>query len=115
LNPLYHVVGVTGSGKTTLAMKHAINHPTTNFFIGCHPSKQLERRPLDFMICSMPPSAANNVAPADTIFEVSHAIKRTAHARYRHLPSRMAWVYKLIRAGIRVSVPPASCVRSTTS
>jgi hypothetical protein len=33
LNPLYYVIGVTGSGKTTLAMKHAINHPTTNFFI----------------------------------------------------------------------------------
>ena len=33
MNPLYYVIGVTGSGKTTLAMKHAINHPTTNFFI----------------------------------------------------------------------------------
>jgi hypothetical protein len=33
LNPIYYVIGVTGSGKTTLAMRHAINHPTTNFFI----------------------------------------------------------------------------------
>ena len=33
MDPLYYVIGVTGSGKTTLAMKHALNHPTTNFFI----------------------------------------------------------------------------------
>ena len=44
MNPLYYVVGVTGSGKTTLAMKHAINHPTTNFFIALPSIQAIEEK-----------------------------------------------------------------------
>ena len=44
MNPLYYVVGVTGCGKTTLAMKHAINHPTTNFFIALPSIQAIEEK-----------------------------------------------------------------------
>ncbi len=44
MNPLYYVVGVTGSGKTTLAMKHAIEHPATNFFIALPSIQAIEEK-----------------------------------------------------------------------
>ena len=90
MNPLYYVIGVTGSGKTTLAMKHAINHPTTNFFIALPSIQAIDEKAnelfdlLDSAGTSSGPSNGSTRAKGQEMSVWSEQIARHVEVLQRH-------------------------------